>query len=123
MQIQEHAEEGAIPKIAINIINEIKVGDGVNMESFLRLAYEGKMNTPLKELAVDKLTWGTDPVVLTAIKENLSRDRAAWVEDMWADVALTFSNHYWDHIPEKYVGEWGILENHFVERNEHQSRR
>jgi hypothetical protein len=77
------------------------------------------MNTPLKELAVDKLTWGTDPVVLTAIKENLSRDRAAWVEDMWSDVALAFSNHYWYHIPGKYVVEWGILENYLIERNEH----
>jgi hypothetical protein len=100
-----------------DIIRVMKVNTGLNIKLFLESTYKTtKTDTPLKKLVVDKLTWGMEPELLMVLKRELIG--VVWAQDMWADVALAFSEHYWDGIPGKYFREWGVLENYLEEKDE-----
>jgi len=81
----------------------LKKCEGGSLGEFLKFAYAegGKVDSALKRLAVDKLCWDVELEVLKVMREEGSVPA-----EVWGDVAMAFSKHYWDGIPGKYFKKW-----------------
>lgn len=99
------------------MIDILKGDEDYNFIGFLEVAYEKDGPSLLKKLGVDKLARATEPESLIALKQEFkgTYEGCDWVGNLWEDIALTFSKHYWDGIPGKYFREWGNSANYMVE--------
>jgi len=87
------------------IVFILKKCEGGSLGKFLEFVYTsqvGKGESVLKRLTVDKLCWDVEPEVLKVMREEGSVP-----VEVWGDVAMAFSKHYWDRIPGKYFKNWG----------------
>lgn len=85
---------------------EKKVSD---LRELFSYAYEARAETPLKRLVVDKLAWDVEPDVLKAIKSD-----GVVPADMWPDITMVLSKHYWHLMPAEYVNKWGNMQDYLV---------